>query len=1513
MRFFQVALLGALLVGTIQGKMFLQDGKEYTYETMNSVTAGTMDHASHKSGLAFKTTTTIQVSGNTFNIRFSDSAHTEFVGAADANDWPYDSTRYQSRPGSQVISVEHDDSGLFKRLVVPSDADPWQRNVARAWAAMLQINKEEIAGGAKAFVSREQQLQGNCNMHYTVSSDAIRKQTVHGDDCEDRVFRAVDDFRGFKCFRKGDKPDFPGYPASTASTNFLLEKDGDGYKVNAMVSTSVFVAQYFEEEGSAQYIFTNSTSILKNVRSSPGDISASGDTITNLNYEFADGGYKWNEDRDLKAKEPFFGSGVYFTDDNTFIMNVIKKGLANQKTILEDLDKEENSIKNAHKSGINSLLPAFMALDYDSLMSLADELFADKSDSGVMKSNIFGELLGSAGTTAAALVVRDLVMQGKFDTDRDAAKALTAVPFHIRRPNKQLLKEFEKLIGNDYGRFTNMAIPLTFGHLVRITCERAGPLKSEAHTECVDDVGRHYVQKAYEKYQATSDHGEKTLLLNAMANMRFGGQSDLLMPIISGESETDEHLRANALYASGYDALLTKGNSFFLSIFAERSYPHQIRIFAVEMALFGKVTASDFTTIGAVLFKEKDYEIVNYVFAMIERWSNSINPCNEKVANLARYYLKFMKQFSNFETDWGFGVSKTYAREFRKEKYGYGGGYVFYVIGSHDSTTPLQIGAGMTSNILDGAYNNFMMAAHLRIEGLAKALIRKFKTTDPGTWKTEDLERILSGDMSIRERPDQPVRVAITIVLKGTVVVHRFYDESSVKEGGSLATFMEGFKDLGETYSINHQRAVNVGAFLYEQPTGLGLPMATLSSITFLGHLTATIKRGNVRGLLFRDVEYDMHTFTQAARITMFAAPGRKVSYGVVNDRIYHGHFPRKFVIGVNPIRKELKISIGRPEYNHPWRMFMHSQTEVVVRGHNLLGNYDKLKDSCPTCENRVVVSRGPDAVKDRVFIHRENEKIGAQIHGEYFNCEMDISKKNTLGHLFGAFMPYNKSPRTPWTSFMMGLRQIRTFFFYFPRNEQCGAMLKWSQSENNPVNEVEIVIRGQVEENGQRMFFRGRKWLIKALIKAKGEPADRSYRINLAYEFTPGYLENKLKVQINRAPLQQLNMDAYSICFMLENKYPDFSKEFLGYDEDSDMEVNGKAMIQYGTGNTCAEGQGEIRVKFQHSTTQEAREELKKKWYYKRCMELKDTPEWSGRSTLPLSEPCMMTIYDATSARKYTWEVEFVKLTDRLRGIISKVRTAVKAGLLPYYDIDPDELGGDDGALGPFLNVDVTLKDDETAADIRVETSQGEEEFTDVPLRLNWTKRLRNLKFTSTIKRLMDAKIISPCVVTTGTVRTNDNVTFSYPGASCWTLTSASCGPDPFYAVFQREGSGSTPLQVKAFFGGHEIDVDGTSVKINGEDIDLADGEEHEHSVDGTEIVKVFRWGSSINMYSFLRAWVVTDGHFLEVMPAPSVRGQHCGICGNFNRNKFDEFTGKDMQLVSNAQQFVDQWKWKC
>lgn len=74
-----------------------------------------------------------------------------------------------------------------------------------------------------------------------------------------------------------------------------------------------------------------------------------------------------------------------------------------------------------------------------------------------------------------------------------------------------------------------------------------------------------------------------------------------------------------------------------------------------------------------------------------------------------------------------------------------------------------------------------------------------------------------------------------------------------------------------------------------------------------------------------------------------------------------------------------------------------------------------------------------------------------------------------------------------------------------------------------------------------------------------------------------------------------------------------------------------------------------------------------------------------------------------------------------------------------------------------------------------------------------------------------------------------------------------------------------------------------------------------------------VYRWGSTYQIYSYRNVWVVFDGYFVHVTPASTVKGRHCGMCGNFNRNRFDEFVSKDRTFLKTAEEMMDSYKYKC
>jgi hypothetical protein len=81
--------------------------------------------------------------------------------------------------------------------------------------------------------------------------------------------------------------------------------------------------------------------------------------------------------------------------------------------------------------------------------------------------------------------------------------------------------------------------------------------------------------------------------------------------------------------------------------------------------------------------------------------------------------------------------------------------------------------------------------------------------------------------------------------------------------------------------------------------------------------------------------------------------------------------------------------------------------------------------------------------------------------------------------------------------------------------------------------------------------------------------------------------------------------------------------------------------------------------------------------------------------------------------------------------------------------------------------------------------------------------------------------------------------VTYPISFSNCWTLVSGHCGPTPTYAVFTKKVSGAQPLALKAYIGGHSIEINAGSVLINGSPVTLEDDKEHEHTEGGQEIFK--------------------------------------------------------------------------
>ena len=79
------------------------------------------------------------------------------------------------------------------------------------------------------------------------------------------------------------------------------------------------------------------------------------DKFHTLRYEWADQEYKWDQDRDLKAREPYLASGDFQEYDQNSLKQQFMKGLERVIENYKVHDHSASAVNHQHMNGVNSL------------------------------------------------------------------------------------------------------------------------------------------------------------------------------------------------------------------------------------------------------------------------------------------------------------------------------------------------------------------------------------------------------------------------------------------------------------------------------------------------------------------------------------------------------------------------------------------------------------------------------------------------------------------------------------------------------------------------------------------------------------------------------------------------------------------------------------------------------------------------------------------------------------------------------------------------------------------------------------------------------------------------------------------------------------------------------------------------------------------------------------------------------------------------------------------------------
>ena len=72
--------------------------------------------------------------------------------------------------------------------------------------------------------------------------------------------------------------------------------------------------------------------------------------------------------------------------------------------------------------------------------------------------------------------------------------------------------------------------------------------------------------------------------------------------------------------------------------------------------------------------------------------------------------------------------------------------------------------------------------------------------------------------------------------------------------------------------------------------------------------------------------------------------------------------------------------------------------------------------------------------------------------------------------------------------------------------------------------------------------------------------------------------------------------------------------------------------------------------------------------------------------------------------------------------------------------------------------------------------------------------------------------------------------------------------------------------------------------------------------------LFSIVRWGETYTIFSQYNALINYDPSMVQVIPAPYMKGQHCGVCGNFDGNQKNDMLGKGGDPV-NPDSLASSW----
>ncbi|XP_011495960.1 PREDICTED: uncharacterized protein LOC105360685 [Ceratosolen solmsi marchali] len=1277
-------ILGVIFILTSESiDGFFIPGKEYIFDYEAIASSGVLSPSKAQSVWGFSGLLIVQADQNAVIMQFQ-SLKTKVSNGIDELDMKKDAILLDGHIEQlqKPFKIQYK-MGQIENFSVEVNEEVWATNIKRNVAGILQLDLVTLESQV-AFHSLEVNHYGQCTTEYVVTIESANKRVIRKSvdprTCLGHPHRTWSNVPQMPCFSSDQNPVMK---SSERIYEIFFEKNI--IKLFYINVTGEIYIQPFHSLGEAQFMIINQQITFISEKDHMINYTKKNFQIKNLQHELPDDDL--TQGRGTPKKSSIF---KYIS----ILLDRLSQRLENP-----GLDKE---INNLHNTTISALIYYLGMLNRVDLQTAYNNISGTSYKEETVR-NMFLEALPQVGTTESALFVLELI-QSQTVSDITSIQLLTHLPFHVRKPDVQLLLGLQPLLNLHIkiaSEIQNTGI-LTFGTLIYKTCLLYCPY------EMLDD----YVKLYLDKFTENRDYEKKMVWLEGLSNIQLGRVVEFLEPIASGNSVESRHLRVLAAWASLPTAPLRPDVIYpvYWPILVNRTEHLEMRVAALTLLIVSNPMPSRLISLYWYLKGEPNRHLYNFFYTTIKSMERSKFPCYTHIGGIAAQFSRILKKSQLNKHI----ITGNYLFDYQDSQRHFGA--IIHGIIIANSLTNIPEVAYITLNNHGTGFDLNHISLYIKAEGFLHA----FSTNINYLTLSTRLENILK-QFKLKSQSSNPVHLEIIAKIQQKAVLCLHLNQTNlVKVFNYLSTLQDSTYHVYKTMEFHvNQQSIHVPLTMESiQVTDLGttvrLAVTATSLFSVRGNFTH-ISNGRNNHVILRTTIHGTESIENYN-------PLSDLWHAAVRAQSIHGYLPINVTFG---FQDKLFFSYNTPEEKLRAGLTAHVRTVTNIRGPDIK---TKLNFICPNCVDLYTVKRLPykEIKLNNLFVLKAPE-LGGLFGVKVFNCEDKIPFEKFITDILSS----HQSNCQIWPFLEIVLLGLHFFdyFSYVPPSGSCGL-----EVYIEPISTQSSEIRFEYMKNDKyHMLSLTRQDLNKAQIL-------QQWNVVIAYAVT-SWFSDTLKIKASSSFLGEKVM---KICFEGERETPwDWNLLSIKPSEPSLIKLN----IIWGTADSAkgkCSGSSIFIDLIGEITNEQIMESKKNIWPYNECQ-----MQANGKSFIPYTEACYEASREMSTLRRYKISIAHEHLPIQILKLGQKLQA-----LFDLAGVNTIKIPNKDQ-----ITVLATFPKDSNNGQLQINEENIQTEFDQ--------NFINNILIRNRLHKYMDSLVLrsffSICILTPSIIKSSNNISHTF------------------------------------------------------------------------------------------------------------------------------------------------------